>query len=358
MAFLTIVGALAYRMELTRRDVERWEAYKKEARSRGEDLGIKAWLPLEIPDVENFAAHPWIAGMCASENSPEAKVMWDWKYWQYDVLEDCEGPNEGKSWFEGKPDKVRSVLGRGLAHAADFEAIHDAAARPSCRLPFGTEPDQEKLSEILGRLGDTGNALSLRAEAALLGNDEGTAVEDLEALLRIGDHLRSQHFLVANLLGHRLKASAVSIVEIGLSRRSFSPDAKRRLKRALRTPAIPEEASRMMRLERGIVLEEMGKALGRPESMGGAGFRERFVDPPPRQAARFKLSFCRTLDLVLEKPETRSTWEAFDDIVTTAARDGISTELSRGSIGIYGGIFPMLFQHADRVDGVCDRLGD
>ena len=351
-----VVAGLVVRLEVIRRDVELWETYQKESRSRGEDLGIDAWLPPAVADAENFVAHPWIAAMIASETSPEAQVGREWADWQSNKLKDYIGPNEGKSWFEIHPDKAAVVMERGTPLAANFRAIREAAGRPGCRLPSSVDHDTDRLSVALRPLSDTMEMLSIHAEAALAMDQEAIAVEDIEALLRMGDHLQSQHFLVAVLSGKRAKASALSLIEVGLAHERFSPASRLRLRSALVLPPTAEEAATTMRLERGMVLEKTGKLLGRRAT--SERFLEGFLQPPARRVARFNYSFCKVLDGVLQKPPTRVTWEAFDSLVEEAAKDLSSSELAVGSVSVYRGIFPLFFSHADRIERIRQQLAE
>jgi hypothetical protein len=354
--FLIVVAGLVVRLKVIRGDVERWETYQKQSRSRGEDLGIDAWLPPAVADAENFAAHPWIAALIASELSAQAQVGREWAAWQIDELSDYDGPNEGKSWFEGHPDKAAAVMERGASLAADFKAIREAAGSPACRLPPAMDRDADRLSGALRQLRDTAEMLSIHAEAALSTNREAIAVEDIEALLRMGDHLQTQHFLLAVLAGKRTKASALSLIEVGLALERFSPASRLRLRSALVLPPTGEEAATTMRLERAMVLEKTGKLLERPVT--GERFLEGFLRPPARRAARFNYSFCKVLDGVLQKPPTRATWEAFDSIVEETAKDLPSSELAVGSVSVYRGIFPLFFEHADRIERIRQQLAE
>ena len=216
--------------------------------------------------------------------------------------------------------------------------------------------DADWLSAALRSLSDTAEKLSIHAEAALATNRETIAVEDTEALLRMGDHLQTQHFLLAVLAGKRIKASALSLIEVGLARERFSPASRLRLRSALVLPPTAEDAATTMRLERGMVLEKTGKLLER--RVTGERFLEGFLQPPARRAARFNYSFCKVLDGVLQKPPTRVTWEAFDSLVEEAAKDLPSSELAVGSVSVYRGIFPLFFEHADRIERIRQQLAE
>jgi hypothetical protein len=350
---ILILGAFAARALSTRRDVGRWEEYRRGKEATGDDYGVDAWLPTAVADADNFAAHPWIASLMASESSPEAKVAWDWTDWWLEEFEDYMGPEDGKSWFGGKPDEAKRIMARAATLEADFNSIHEASGRSGCRLPVVMDRDSDRLSRASGNLGDATRMLSLHAEAALAMNEESAAVEDLLALLRIGAHLQSQRFLLAVLSGKQASASALSIIEVGLAGGRFSPESQKRLADALRIPTGGDELAATMRLERGLVLEKMGRLLGQKQD--GERFLEGFMQPPPRRSARFKLSFCKTLDPMLENA-TRETWEVYDDAIDEASRKSPPEDLAIGSLTIYGGIFPVFFEHADRIERIRQRL--
>ncbi|WP_264512931.1 hypothetical protein [Luteolibacter rhizosphaerae] len=351
-----MVAGLLVRLQAIRRDVERWENYQQECRSRGEDLGIEAWLPPVVADRENFAAHPWIKAMIASEKSPEAKVVWDWKYWAYDALDGHEEPDNGRSWFEDKPEKAAMVMERGATLAADLAAIREAAGRPACRLPLALDRDRDRLSEVLDWLIDMTGIISLRAEAALALNEEATAMDSIETLLQIGDHLQSQHFLLSVLVGKRVKAAAVSLIEIGLARGSFSSASRLRLRSSLLNPPAGEDIGTIVRLERGMILEQMGKLL--EQRAPGERFGEGFMQPPARRTAYSKYTFCKGLDSVLLKPATRETWESFDQILEEAVNDLPPGDLTAGWLLLFETIYPPFYQHADRVEDIRKKLAE
>lgn len=350
---ILILGAFAARAVSTRREVDQWEEYRRGKEANGDDYSVGAWLPPAVVDAENFADHPWIASLIASEGSPEAKVAWDWKYWVFDEFEDYTGPDAGKSWFGEKPDEAKRVIARSSMFAADFKSIREAAGRPACRFPAALDRDLEGYSEVLERFRDTTGMLSLHAEAALALKQEAAAVENLLALLRIGDHLQSQRFLLAVSSGKQTEASALSIIEVGLADGRFSPESRKRLADAMRIPPVADDLAATMRLERGLVLEKMGRLLGQKHD--GERFMEGFMQPPPRRSARFKLTFCKNLDPMLENP-TRENWEAYDEVVDGVARKSPPGDLAIGYLVLHGGIFPSFFEHAERIEQIRQRL--
>jgi hypothetical protein len=197
--------------------------------------------------------------------------------------------------------------------------------------------------------------LSLHADAALAMNEEAAAVENLLALLHIGDHLKAQRFLLVVMAGMQSRSSALSVIEVGLAGGRFSPESRERLARALRIPNEGQNLAITMKLERGLILETMGALLDKKQR--GERFLEGFMQPPARRSARFKLTFCQALDPMLENP-TREKWEAYDDVIDEVARKSSPDDLAFGFLLPYRGIFPAYFEHNDRIDQIRQRLAE
>lgn len=361
MLGILILGAFAARALSTRRDVDRWEEYRRGKEAVGDDYGVDAWLPPAVADADNFAAHPWFDSLMASVTSQDGEREWGLRYWGYGALDgyDYTAPADGRSWFDMNRPRREMAAARILAHVMtlmpDLRPIHDAAARPACRLPAALDRDSDRLSQVLDRFRNVRETLSLHADAALALGEEAAAVEDLLTLLRIGDHLQSQRLLLAVLEGKQTKDSALSVIEVGLASGRFSPESRKRLADALRIPPGGDDLAATMRLERGLVLEKMGGLLGQKHD--GERFMEGFLQPPPRRSARFKLTFCKNLDPMLENP-TRETWEAYDDVIDEVARKSSPGDLAIGYLVLHGGIFPSFFEHADRIEQIRQRLAE
>lgn len=249
IVFLGVLAALLYGAHGVKQDIERWDAYQQAARARGDDLGFKRWLPADPAADEDLFRHPWIQSFIDDEASAEAKAAESMHPWSGLGMDAYEVPVEGASWFEGRGEEMAKVLAAGEARQSDLEAIREEAARPGCRIPF--DPDQPlEISSGL-RISELGAVLEIHADAAILSGDGETAAADIEALLRLGAHLRGQNKLLTTLVGVRFESRASGLLEVGLTRGGFSQEARQRMLRAMRTRSVPDELANVMRVERG-----------------------------------------------------------------------------------------------------------
>lgn len=312
--FLMVVGGLIVRMEMIRRDVERWRTYQASARARGEDLGIEAWLPPKVADADNAFAHPWMRGFLSGDSSPEAKAVAALQAWpdlgidDYGVWEDAENR---KLWFDGRPEERSRVLEAGRIHAKDFAAIYEAAARPSARLEIDASQVYESVSSSTRSSHLLGRMLGLHAAAALSARDEPAAVADLEAMLRLGSHFRRQNSLLPEVIGAGFEANALSVIEAGAVKNVFSPASKQRLRAARSSEKIEEELAACWRGERGMFLQTLERMVKTGDSSYGHP-RVGFLQPPERFLAVNSLAFCEMLDPVLTPPVSLAGWKDFD----------------------------------------------
>jgi len=356
---LQIGAVLGQRMWSIQRDIKRWEAYRSQCRLEGEDLGIKAWLPPAVADEDNLFAHPWMLGFMASENSPQAGTVAQLRAWPELGFDSYKVPSEGQSWFDGREAEAAAVLRAGRERAADLEAIHAAAGRPACQPPVALEPSYECLAHRWTHVNDLGPLLALHADAAMASGDGAAATIDLEAMLRLGQHLRGANFLLAAVIGAGFEARALPLVEAGLRRNLFREEEKRRLLAAIRTRPLPEEMAAVMRVERGMFLATLERLNpDRPP----AGFKERWANwlhPPERLVATHSLHFCQMLDAPLGAPGGRPAWEDFHQRVSAISPQDATpgTELARAALAL-GNVAASLFVQEDEIEQIRQRLAE
>ncbi len=249
------------------RDPESWRAYREAAHARGEDLGTKAWLPPRVADADNVFTHPWMLMLFAGEAPRRA------------------GPE-------------------------DLVAIHEMAARPRSSANVDFDKEIETGFKAWGNLSALGPILWVHADAALAAGDEGSAVADLEALLRLGDHFRGQNFLLSQVLGATMEARAMEMIQIGASGRGFSPESRQRLHAARRRRKIEEEIAATLRVERGIFLKGSENFPSRPPHSLRMRLSTLFYRPECVVAAN-NLFLCETLDPALSPSLSVSGWHDF-----------------------------------------------
>jgi hypothetical protein len=346
-------------MHAIRRDLERWEDYQAHCRSTGEDLGIEAWLPAPVAPEDNVFSHPWITGFLASESSPQAQAVAGLQPWPGLGLDGHEEPADGQSWFEGREAEASAVVQAGRDRAGHFEAIHEAAGRAGCQPPLDFSGSYETLSGPWSRVAELGPMLAIHAEAAMLSGTISAATADLEAMLRLGKHLRGQNFLIATLIGMAFESRAKPIIELGLTRNVFQAGDRRRLLAAMRTRPVHDEMAAVMRVERGMFLASLEDEI---EEAPTAGFEAKFdawLNPPARRIATNSYYFCKLLEPTLANSGSRSTWEDFDRTIRRMSKEeptpanGIAK-----TIYVLIGEFGPYFEQEDELDALRQRLAE
>lgn len=298
-----------------KRDLESWRNYQAAAKARGEDLGIGTWLPPKVADADNAFKHPWMLGFLTGDSSPEAEAVAALQPWSIPGLEDFEPVTEdhatGKSWFDGKPAERDAVLELGRTHAKDLAAIREMAARTGARLEVDTSRGYESAFGSWPNLSQPGTMLGLHAAAALAAGDEATAVADLEALLRLGSHFRSQNFLLPQIVGIGIEASALPVIETGAVKNAFSPASKQRLRAARRSRKVEDELAATWRVERGMFLQTLGTLVTKGSHSDPRPLTA-FLRPPERVVATNSLAYCEMLDPALTTTPAIAGWQDLD----------------------------------------------
>ena len=356
-----VVAGLIVRLQVIRRDVERWESYQQECRFRGEDLGIEAWLPPKVADADNAFAHPWMRGFLTGKVSPEAEAIEALQASpglgldDYEVWQDVENH---KLWFDDRPVERNRVLEACRAHAKDLNAVHEMAARPSARLEADVSRGYESSYGLSSNPTQIGHVLGLHAAAALSAGDEPAAVADLEALLRLGSHFRSQNFLLPQVVGAGMEAGALSVIEAGAARNAFSPASKQRLRAARRSRKIEEELAACWRGERGMFLQMLRKVVETGDR-SDSRLRIDFLMPPERLRAVNALAFCEILDPALVPPVSLAGWQDFERRAALIRDDKDSddpAQLARMSLMMTGGIVGGMLVQEEDMDRVFKLL--
>ena len=354
--------AFLYRAHVTQRDLEKWQTYQESARTRGEDLGVEAWLPPQPADAENFFTHPWILGFLTGESSPQAEAAASMQPWPglgldgYELrVGDEEAGEPVKSWFEDKPEDRDRVLETVRTHAADLAAIREAAARSHSRAQLDLSQGYQGGLDAWCNLSDLGTLLGVHADAALAAGDEATAVADLEALLRLGAHFRGQHFLLSLVIGAGIEARALAVIEAGATKKAFSPASKQRLRAARRSGKVEEEIASTLRVERGMYLKTVAQFVTK------AGRQNQDVLPykPERLVATNSLFFCEMLDSALLPAPSVAGWRDFDQRIATLrapAKSGNLTAIATATLLATGGVASGMVVQEEEFDRVYKLL--
>jgi len=193
---LFILGLGGWLVTEHARGKQAWLTWKAQRIAQGDRFEWKELAPPEIPDSENFAKAPLIAGAVIGKDiDPRFKALeppkldkeWgDWKEGRRIDLEACAAAY-----------KTKNLLEALAPFAATLKELDEASRRPRSRIPVDYS-DYEMPSLIGFR--SAARTLRLRALANLAkGNSEG-ALADVMTCLRMADHLKGEPNLLASLL--------------------------------------------------------------------------------------------------------------------------------------------------------------
>jgi hypothetical protein len=301
--------------------------------------------------------HPWLVEFFASESSNAATAIDSLRPSLGLGLNDYETPEEGTSWFDSRGAEAVKVLEAGRTQAHHLKAIHEAAGRSGCRVPLNFNHPYNDLSGPWTRIQRLSDVMAAQADAAIAQGDEVTATEHLVALFQLGNHLRNQNFLLASVMGAGFEKTALEVTKVGLARKVFSRQQRRRLLTSIRGRAVEEELVAVMKVERAWFLQQL-EVLSDSSPRGLQNGLRSFFQPHEQIIATNALFFCQTLDPVLRQKPSRHAWEAFE-----ATRQEITKTDSKHSLAILtfqmmGSLIPAFLLHEDDLNRLAVQLAE
>ena len=300
--------------------------------------------------------HTWMRDFLASESSKAAKAVAALQSEPGLGLDDYVPPAEAQSWFDGKEAEAIKVRETARLYAIHLSGILEAAKRQSCRLPVDFTRSYGVCAGPWVRLGKLPKVLVVQADAAISHGDGETACEYLIAMFRLGNHLRSQNFMLASVLGASFEGQAAGATELGVDRGIFSPEMRGRLLASMRRRPLAEELVAVMKVERAWFLQQLELLPSSPVRGIGRLSPQNLFNPPERIKAVNALFFCKTLDTALDQTPSRETWERFDTSLQKITKKESAPTLAAGSFFGLRGIIRSLFFLEDDLERLRTKL--
>jgi hypothetical protein len=209
---LTLLGIGAWLFLDNATGKRQWLAWKAERIAKGDRFEWQQLSPPRIPDAENFAQAPLIAGAIkGKEIDPRFKA-----------LEPPKLDKEWGDWKEGRRcdlDACAKAYGtqdlrKALApYEATLKELEEASQRPHSQLPV--DYPEHELPGLIG-FRSAMRTLRLRALASLAQGQSDAALRDVQTCLRIAEHLKAEPSLLASLLRTAILGLALQPVWEGL----------------------------------------------------------------------------------------------------------------------------------------------
>ena len=257
LAWAVTITALFYGEE-NWRGHRAWNRYSDTLTAQGERLDYKMFVPKPVPDAENFAATPEIQSWFVRyTNAPPpgysnhwtgdtfslaaAVVPWDssklpprltdfvaWKMAFAAVragnTNSAQNFNSGNFDAEARAQAARSVLEELKPVEARLEELRAASSRPESLYPVFYDLNNP-WGILLPHLADIKSVclhLDLRACAELATGQGDRALDDVKLMLRMGDSLKTEPFLISYLVRLATFHIAVHSVWEGLEEHRWS----------------------------------------------------------------------------------------------------------------------------------------
>lgn len=246
-----------------------WESYKHEWEAKGEKFDWQAFVPPSVPDDQNFFKAPVFAGL-SNGNWDESAHIWQRNTNVVDRLrmsiygngDSVASPNVGYwvketntdlgAWQQyyralGMKTNEFPVAPQPQTPATDvllalskynsaIEELRQAGQRPDSWLPLDYENRVKAAGEMLQYLADMKSCvqvLQLRAIAELQNGEGEKAVEDVKLMLRLDDSLRTEPYLISDLVRIAMTSITLQPVYEGLAKHQWTDAQLAELEQAL-----------------------------------------------------------------------------------------------------------------------------
>jgi hypothetical protein len=238
-----------------------WQHFKHEWEAKGERFDFASFIPPPVPDDQNFALTPIVASsydwildkngkllnprktnyidrlsMSRESSGFYDSVPWPTNYadWQMAKMTDLKEWQNYYRMLAAKTNEFR-VAPTPQSPAADvllalskydstIEELRQASLLPYSRFPLNYSADHpfDVILAHLAALKRCSQVLELRASAELENNQSDKALADVKLMLRLGDSINSEPFLISHLVRNDLTSLAMQPIWEGLVKHKWS----------------------------------------------------------------------------------------------------------------------------------------
>jgi hypothetical protein len=266
---LALMAALFY-LATDLRGSGTWAKYIREWEAKGEKFDFASFIPKPVPDGQNFALTPVVAGSYErildkqghKINPPDTNVIDRLDMKIYDNQFRVDNPTNGGNWAKGTKTDLPAVqlYFRALAaktndfpiaaqpqspaadvllalskYAPAIEDLRVAGRLPLSRFPlnYDAEHPYDILLPHLADLKKCSQVLQLRAVAELQNGQSDQALADVKLSLRLADSIRNEPFLISHLVRIAMANLTLQPVWEGLADHKWSDAQLAELEQAL-----------------------------------------------------------------------------------------------------------------------------
>jgi hypothetical protein len=262
-----------------------WVAFQTEMQAKGERLDLEFERPGPVPDEQNFAMTPLLAGLHDYQFDPETRhVKWrdtnamerprslfGWRRhtegrsagWRGAEFADLAGwQRELRAQTNSADPQIRALLatppGKPEAdllfllslNASELDEIRTASQRPYARFKVHVDEGFFALLPELAVIKNLTGAFQVKALAELVAGQTDAAFADTQAALVMSDALRSKHMLIGGMVRIACLEMAMQPLWEGLARRQWAAAQLERFQSQLEEINLADEMLRDLRGER------------------------------------------------------------------------------------------------------------
>jgi hypothetical protein len=278
---LGVLAAVAYIVENIRGKAA-WENFHAEWTAKGEKFELSAFLPPKVPDMENLAKTPLLAPLFEYDHGRRG-IEWrdpaghqravklgkpftkagklevpSMGNWETAVVVDLAA---WKVFFESHPDfaggdvesNAASVILTALSHFDEpLNELRKAAERPFAAFPIHYHENFQAALPHLTVFKGLSSILALRALALLAAGKPELALQDIQLGFRLADALKSEPFIISQLVRLGMHRSILQPVWEGMAQRRWSDSQLADLQIMARGLPLLDDYGRSMRGERAL----------------------------------------------------------------------------------------------------------
>lgn len=275
---LLLLGIIAY---VNWRGHREWTQFRTEWEAKGEKFDFTDFIPAVVPDDQNFAATPLLAGLLDYTKMPGQPIRWNNQPAKdraaaVGALLQQKGsrkkvPSAGR-WQTGtfvdmvqwrqflttnatnvtlsQPEAAREVLAALKGADAEFAELASAGTRPFAVFPLEYNENYRMLLPHLASLKGMAQTLRLRATARLMAGQKEEGLQDVILGLQMAEALKSEPTLISQLVRMSVLQLSMQPVWEGVARRDWSEAQLFKLQSALSGVRLLEDYGRTIRAER------------------------------------------------------------------------------------------------------------
>jgi hypothetical protein len=251
-----------------------WDTYRCQWEAKGEKFDWHDFVPPSVPDDQNFFTSPIFTNLLANrvdlsiyrDDGTFPKLRHD-VYWAGGIATDLQAWQDyyhsSTNGFPISPQPQTPAADVLLAlskYDSTIEQLRAAANRPYANVPMNYEDGFGAASTLLPYLAELKRCslvLQLRASAELANGQSAKACDDVKLLFRLNNSVRSQPFLITQLVRFAILSITLQPVWEGMANHEWTDDQLAQIQAELAKEDFLADFEFYMRGERAFAIQSL-----------------------------------------------------------------------------------------------------